>query len=93
MHPRQYQPFMAALDRELEGTQGETSAAGCVDTAAASAGRLLKSYSQGALSAYEGDFERVEMAEASSPAPPVKSSGGWFGWGAAAAAPKANKEE
>lgn len=92
LQKQRLQTVMAALETEMERGGADTSAAGSVDTAAASAdagssGGLFKSYSQGHLSTYEGDFDHVEMADAAVPAstPPVASGGGWlFGWGAAA---------
>lgn len=74
---------MAALESEMESLQSaQTSAAGDVDTAAASAdGGLHKSYSMGHLSAYEGDFDHVDREDATvTPPNPV---GGWlFRWAA-----------
>jgi receptor expression-enhancing protein 1/2/3/4 len=92
---------MAALESEMATIQGaagaETSAAGSVDTAAASGdgqGSIHKSYSVGHLSSYEGDFDHVEMDDATAISPPPTSAGGggWFGWGARAPAAKEHKE-
>ena len=89
------QTVMAALESEMAHLQSDTAAASAdddddLDAAAAggrngnnggSGGGLYKSYSQGHLSTYEGDFDHVSMADAA--APPAASTGGWFwGWGA-----------
>lgn len=87
------QTVMAALESEMAHLRSDTAAASAdddLDAAAAAAGGsgnggngggLFKSYSQGHLSTYEGDFDHVSMADAA--APPAASTGAWFwGWGA-----------
>ncbi|KAF8535836.1 TB2/DP1, HVA22 family-domain-containing protein [Trichophaea hybrida] len=96
---------MAALESEMESIQGGAMGDAMSDTAAASAdedsgtGGLFKSYSQGHLSTYEGDFDHVSMADATAAAPAPATTGGmWFwGWGgkaqAQAAAPAKPHDE
>jgi len=80
---------MAALESEMESIQGGATGE-TVSTAAASAdedagtGGLFKSYSQGHLSTYEGDFDHVSMADATAAAPAAEAASGglWlWGWG------------
>jgi receptor expression-enhancing protein 1/2/3/4 len=75
---------MAALESEMETIQ---AGAEDVDAAAVSGDEkssIHKSYSVGHLSSYEGDFDHVEMDDATTISPPgtAAGTGGWFGsWG------------
>lgn len=93
---------MAALESEMETIEvsGETAEDGMSDTpedsSTGNGGGLFKSFSQGHLSTYEGDFDHVEMpveGEAGGKTPPT--SGGWlFRWSGGSSNPdtKAHQE-